>query len=796
MRRGARPVPRSTRSATRAVPSRSAPYPIIAVVATWTKRLRDRLPAGGGLRDEDWAGRHRLLTVLLAVSMVALIVFGVLQDSTHVPSLLATVGLVLPCLLAATRPRSRRLRSVFVALGYTAACAGFVSLAHGLTEAHFSFFIAVAALALYRDWAPFGAFLAATTVHHAVFGALLGDHTYDHGEAVAHPLVWALLHGSSVLFAAGFQIVSWRLTEVEEDRARENLDESQAQLSVAFDQTPVPMVILTPEGLVQRTNAAYREWLGLPGELPAGFSLADVPLDGVEEDVVPIFDLMARSREPLTVTRRYRRRDDGRLIWVQVHGTGLYDRHDRLRLIYAHCFDVTAPRDHEAELRYQVRHDALTGLLSRPALETDLAALLSASVEPVSVIYLDVDRFKSINDGAGHTTGDDVLRALAGRLTAVVPAGALLARLGGDEFVVALPGPAGIGLRVGNSILASLHEPLGGVPLSVSVGVATAFGPATVDDVVLAADTAMYAAKRAGGNRLQVFTEDLRIPVQERVVAEGRLRRALAGDPRHSLPLWFQPVVSTATGQIIGAEALVRMRAEDGAVLAPGHFIAAAEETGLIVPLGAHVLRCAVEHLLHWSDRLGYVSVNVSPRQLAEADFVPAVAALLAEHPRLDPSRLVLEVTETALISSTVDVSQRLTALKQLGVRIALDDFGTGYSSLTWLKSLPADVVKLDRSFVAGLAGDARKSSIISAVLWLARSLDMSTIAEGVEEIADWTALSAAGCPAVQGYFFSKPLPGPEFDRMLAAGTTVADVVSSTFGGVHLDETTGRAMAG
>ncbi|MBB2946760.1 diguanylate cyclase (GGDEF)-like protein/PAS domain S-box-containing protein [Actinoplanes lutulentus] len=764
-------------------------------MATWMKWLRDRLPTGGGLRDEDWAGRHRLLTVLLAVIMVALVLFGVLQREDHIPAMLLTVGLVLPCLIAASLLRSRRARSVFVALGYTAACAGIVSLSHGLTEAHFTFFISVGALALYRDWAPFGAFLVATTLHHAVFGTLVSDHTYDHNSAVAHPLVWAVIHGGAVLIAACFQIVSWRLTEVEEDRARENLDESQAQLSVAFDQTPIPMAMFSPEGMVLRSNAAYREWLGLPGDLPSGFSLADVPLTPVDPTEPPILALFADSHEPRTVTRQYRR-PDGSTIWVQVHGTGLYDRNNQLRLIYVHCFDVTATRDHEAELRYQVRHDALTGLLSRKAFEHDLAAMLTGSAEPVSVIYLDVDRFKSINDGAGHHTGDDVLRALAVRLSAVVPTGALIARLGGDEFVVALPGPSGTGLAVANGILGCLAEPLAGVPVSLSVGVTTAFGPSTADEIVLAADTAMYAAKRAGGNRLQVFTDDLRVPVQERIAAEARLRRALASDPRYTLPLWFQPVVSTATGRIIGAEALVRMRTEQGNVLAPGHFIGVAEETGMIVPLGEHVLRSAIEHLQHWSDWLGYVSVNVSPRQLAEADFVPMVAALLAEYPYIDPSRLVLEVTETALISSTVDVSERLALLKQLGVRVALDDFGTGYSSLTWLKSLPADVVKLDRSFVAGLADDPRKASIISAVLWLAHSLGMSTIAEGVEEFSDWEALREAGCPAVQGYFFSKPLPAPEFDRMLVAGTTVADVVNSTFGGVHLNETTGRALAG
>ncbi|WIM98665.1 EAL domain-containing protein [Actinoplanes oblitus] len=744
---------------------------------TWLRWL----PAGGKLRDEDWSARHRLLTIILAVAVVAVTVFGTLRPGGAL-TLLWTDLLVLPCVVAASRLPHRRLRSVSVAIGFTVACAGFVSLSNGLTEAHFAFFVAVAALALYRDWAPFGAFLVATTLHHGLFGALAGTHTYDHSSAKAHPLVWAALHGLAVLLAAGFQVVAWGLTETEERRAQNNLEESQAQLSVAFDETPVPMAMFAPDGVLLRSNAAYREWLRLPDDLPAGFTVRDLPLIPINEDS-RAFDNAVASPDPLTMVRQYRRTDDGTLIWVQVHSTPLYDKKGRLRFVFAHCMDITSARNHEAELRHQVRHDSLTGLLSRKAFEHDLAELL-AGRPPVSVVYLDVDRFKSVNDGSGHAAGDDVLRSLAARLSSVVPAGALLARLGGDEFVAAVAGPPAAGLRLGQEILAAMSEPLevtgSLLPVSVSVGVACEHGSEHADDVVLAADTAMYAAKRAGGNRLEVFTEDMRVSVHERLAAEARLRQALAGHLPWTLPLWFQPVVSTVTGQIIGAEALVRMRTPDGKILSPYHFIGAAEETGMIVPLGQHVLRSAIEHLIYWSGHLGYVSVNVSPRQLAEPDFVPVLAELLAQHPELDPARLVLEITETALLASTVDVTERLATVKRLGVRIALDDFGTGYSSLTWLESVPADVVKLDRSFVAGLAEDQRKSSIISAVLWLARSLGMSTIAEGVEEPADWTALRAAGCPAVQGYFFSPPRPPEEFQEMLISGACVTPLAQFT----------------
>jgi EAL domain-containing protein (putative c-di-GMP-specific phosphodiesterase class I) len=303
--------------------------------------------------------------------------------------------------------------------------------------------------------------------------------------------------------------------------------------------------------------------------------------------------------------------------------------------------------------------------------------------------------------------------------------------------------------------------------LSASVGLAVATGPGRAEDAVLCADTAMYAAKRGGGNRIQVFSDQMRVAVQDRIVAEKLLREALSGDRRETLPVWFQPIVSASDGEILGAETLVRMRTPDGVIHGPDKFVPAAEETGLIVPLGEHVLIEALRHLVEWRDRLRYVTVNVSPRQLAEPDFVPLLAGLLAANPELDPSRLVLEITETALLVSSVDVQERLETIKGLGVRIALDDFGTGYSSLTWLQSVPADVVKLDRSFVAGLSADPRKTSIIQAVLWLARALGMSAVAEGVEEEADVHALREAGCPLLQGYLFGRPMPPAEFATRL-----------------------------
>ncbi|WP_250029412.1 putative bifunctional diguanylate cyclase/phosphodiesterase [Paractinoplanes maris] len=739
-------------------------------MVTGRNALHRWLPTGGGLRDEDWAGRHRLMTRLLAAGLAALVAYGALRDELGGGNLTTwLILLTLPCVVAAATLRGHRLPSVFVALGFTMVCAAFVAMTHGRTEAHFTFFIVVGALALYRDWAPFGVFLVATTAHHGIFGILDAELTYGHHSAQKHPLFWALIHGVAVLLAATFQVVQWRLTEAEEQRAQENLDESQAQLTVAFDETPVPMAMLAPDGRILRTNSAYRSWLRLPDELPAGFLTSDLPIEPVDLSKAPMLDELVKQNGSSITTRQYRRKDTGETLWVEVHGTNVHDRSGRLRLIFVHCLDVTENHRHQEELQNQVRHDALTGLLSRSAFEHDLLTLLAAD-EPVSVLYLDVDRFKSINDGAGHAAGDELLRGLATRLSATVPAGALVARLGGDEFVVALAGPPRTGARVGHAILAAFAEPLevgdGHLQVSVSIGLAAGHGPEHGDETVLAADTAMYAAKRAGGNRLQTFSDDMRVKVREKIAAESRLREALSGDLTETLPIWFQPIVATDTGRIVGAEALVRLRTPQGELLSPFHFIPAAEETGMIVPLGEHVLRRAVQHLIEWSD-LDYVSVNVSPRQLAEPDFVPLLAHLLATHPALDPSRLVVEITETALLGSSVDVRERLETIKNLGVRIALDDFGTGYSSLTWLQSVPADVVKLDRSFVAGLAADPRKASIIQAVLWLARSLNMSVVAEGVEDPADWHALRDLDCPSCQGYLFGKPAPADEFTALL-----------------------------
>jgi diguanylate cyclase (GGDEF)-like protein/PAS domain S-box-containing protein len=731
------------------------------------------MPTGGGLRDEDWQGRHRLLTWTMLASTVALTGVGIVRDRLDVEWLVAVV-LISGCTLGAFFLPPHRLPSSAVALGFTAVCADLVMMFDGLTEAHFSFFIVVGALALYRDWVPFITFLTATVAHHALAGVFMAHMTYDHAEARQHPWFWAAVHGGAVLMCAGTQLVAWRLTETEEHRAGADLTEAEAQFSAAFEEAPVAMSMMAPDGRLLRVNPAFTAWLGLPDVLPPGYLGTDLPFRPEPPNQPQMLDRLLNSTISVIREERTYRHDDGSFLHVDMHCSALRDETGRLQLVITHFLDVTEKRAHEAALHRKVRQDALTRLLSRSAFEDDLADLVQARDGRVSVIYIDVDRFKAVNDSHGHGVGDEVLRLLGSRLSALAPADALVARLGGDEFAIALPGLISRSETLGAAIVRSCEEPFelaGGAHLAVtvSVGVSAAVPGESAEGKLQSADLAMYAAKQGGRDRIRLFDDRMRLETQRRVAAEQSLRDALDGDRTETLPVWFQPIVSLRTRRIVGAESLIRLRTADGRIVPPGDFIPIAEETGLVVPLGEHVLRTALSHLQAWGDRLPYVSVNVSPRQLSEPGFVPMLMGELKASGLQDPSRLVLEITESSLLQSTVDVKERLAAIKDLGVRMALDDFGTGYSSLTWLQSVPADIVKLDRSFVAGLAGDPGKAAIISAVLWLAKSLGMSVIAEGVEEEEDAQMLAQADCPSAQGYLFSRPVEPGAFEALLPA---------------------------
>ncbi len=434
---------------------------------------------------------------------------------------------------------------------------------------------------------------------------------------------------------------------------------------------------------------------------------------------------------------------------------------------------------HEERVNHTAHHDPLTGLANRSLLMDRLGVELARARrtgQTVAVLFVDLDRFKVINDSLGHAAGDALLIDVASRLQGTLRLEDTVARIGGDEFVMVcgglnLPGEVDVIAARVSTVLSEPHVVAGReVYACPSIGIALAPGTSTdPEDLVADADLAMYQAKAAGRGRWVVFTPALRGDTT-RVELESGLRHALE---RGELRVVYQPVIDLADGGIIGAEALVRWDHPQRGLLLPMEFIPLAEETGLIVPVGRWVLAEACRQAAEWQangvvpgERFE-ISVNVSARQVS-ADFARDVIAAL-ESSGLDPTHLALEITETFLMQDAQAAYAVLAELRRRGVRISVDDFGTGYSSLAYLKRFPLDLVKVDRSFVRDIGPDAEDSAVVAAVASLARSIGLQVIAEGVETADQLERLRALGCQAAQGFLFSKPLAPAAFEALLAS---------------------------
>ena len=444
--------------------------------------------------------------------------------------------------------------------------------------------------------------------------------------------------------------------------------------------------------------------------------------------------------------------------------------------------DISERKALERQLTFQALHDPLTGLANRTLFGDRVEHALKRSrrrLGTVAVLVLDLDDFKRINDSHGHAVGDRLLVAAAARIAAVLRAGDTAARLGGDEFAVLLEDfddadeAQLVAERVGEAFRGSFD--LGGVEafISASVGVALGRGAEFDPDELLSnADLAMYVAKAKGKRRWEMFDPSMHREVQIRLVLEADLRRAVS---RNEFEVYYQPVWATNTRRMVGVEALVRWRHPSRGLLAPAHFIAAAEETGLIVPIGRLVLREACRQVAAW-DRAGgpaaglSVSVNLSPRQLREADLVETIAGALVDS-GLRADRLSLEITEAVLVDDSQAMFELLRELKALGVRISIDDFGTGYSSLSYLRRLPIDTLKIAKPFVDVIANGALDEALAQAIVSLARSLQLEVIAEGIEQESQLDVLVRIGCELGQGYLVSPPVPA---DGLLAFASRTA----------------------
>ncbi len=438
--------------------------------------------------------------------------------------------------------------------------------------------------------------------------------------------------------------------------------------------------------------------------------------------------------------------------------------------------DITDRVEAAAELKERAYHDGLTGLPNRSLLlERIREALLRATAQHrlVGVLFLDLDRFKVVNDSLGHAAGDELLMEVSRRLNSIIRDVDTVARLGGDEFVVVIDmEDEAESVLAADRFRRAIAKPIllgsESMVVTTSIGIAVSDGSDEPADLLRDADTALYRAKETGRDRADQFDDQLRTRAVNRLDMERRLRAALDDDGPGAVVVHYQPIIELTTGTVVGAEALVRLRDDDGLLRRPSEFVDVAEETGLIAQLGRTVLGAAARQLTLWDARGQSpltVSVNVSPRQLADARFAQLVAADLTAI-GLDPSRMTLELTESALIDANPITESVLAELTDLGIRIGLDDFGTGFSSLAYLKRFPIDFVKIDRSFVDGLGSEDDDTAIVRAIIALAHSLSMQVTAEGVETALQLRELQTLGCDRAQGNLLGETVGVTSFDPL------------------------------
>ena len=429
-----------------------------------------------------------------------------------------------------------------------------------------------------------------------------------------------------------------------------------------------------------------------------------------------------------------------------------------------------------AQLMRTAAHDPLTGLPTRSLLLERLEHELARDATDgarIAVLFVDLDNFKLVNDSLGHGSGDEVLAEMARRIVGCIGAEETASRFGGDEVVILHPRATDdSGVALGKRILAAMAEPIlisgKEVVVSASVGVALCTpGEKSAEQLLREADTALYAAKDRGRARLEQFNDDLHARAEKRVQIESDLRAALR---ESQLFVEYQPQVRLKDGSVVGVEALVRWRHPVHGIIPPGDFIPVAEDCGLIVKIGQQVLQESCRKLAEWTKLMPgrplAMTVNVSPRQIAEPAFIPELRQVLADT-GIDPAALCLEITESVMMGATEEVVRLLDQIKQLGIFIAIDDFGTEHSSLSRLRDMPAEVLKIDRSFIDGLSSEPGDTAIVSSILSLAYAMGKHTIAEGVEKREQAAMLLRMGCEVAQGYFFSRPVAAEQIVPML-----------------------------
>jgi diguanylate cyclase (GGDEF)-like protein/PAS domain S-box-containing protein len=729
------------------------------------------------LSEEAFRTRHRALRWVLWAQfpLIALVMAssGTSAASHHtMPGMVGvdgggvvtvtTLGLV-ACALASLVVRPPRAAAAVVSLGLLLAAALMTAVSGGRTELHFAFFLVVGLVSLYQDWLPLALAFVLVVVHHLAMG--LHDPTllFSDADAKRDWLGLTALHAGFIFGSCVIQVVYWRFAaraQEETDRVRaeaqQALRRSAERYETLVQESSDIITVVDSSGKVTSVSAAVHRVMGYRPEQLAG----------------------ARYRTLVHPDDRGRLEATGQRAEVRLrHADGAWHWHDMaIRDLSANPAvggwvvnhrDVTERRVFQDRLEHEATHDALTGLVNRGELIRALDAHMAAAAGDLAVLYLDLDGFKQINDTYGHEAGDALLVAVARALHRCVLGSDVVGRLGGDEFAVVLtraPGADGA-ITVANRIIAELARPvlISGreTAARTSIGIALA-GPGPIDTDVLLhrADTAMYHAKRDPESSWRLYVEGLHDPDHGQPALEDELRAAIDGG---ELRVLYQPQVALETGEPFGVEALVRWQHPTRGLLLPEHFLALAEQAGLVTGLDHWVLAHSCAAMARWrgtrTGRLG-LAVNLSPRHLREPGAADRILAVLREHD-FPADDLTVEITESAALDADT-LTPALARLRDHGVRIALDDFGTGHSSLRHLTDLPVDALKLEECFVAELDGTPERSAVAQAVIRLGQVLHLDTIAEGVETAEQARELTLLGCRAAQGFHFAPPLPEEE----------------------------------
>ncbi|WP_255438226.1 EAL domain-containing protein [Ammoniphilus sp. YIM 78166] len=550
--------------------------------------------------------------------------------------------------------------------------------------------------------------------------------------------------------------------------------ETTDTLQALIKSSPLAIVSFDHDGYVNMWNPAAEKLLGWQEEEVLNQPNPLFSEDTNADEFMKLLGLLLQGNA-LTDIEMKRVRKDGTPIDLSLSITLLYDKQGDIRGGVALFADITKRKQAEQMIKKMAYFDSLTDLPNRTLFYDRLTQAISQTKrtkKPIAVLFLDLDRFKIINDSLGHTAGDQLLREVSKRLLTCIREGDTVSRQGGDEFTILLPNTNHLGAAtVARRMISLISQPmeLNGHEILVTPSIGISMYPEHGEDVeslLKNADTAMYHAKDLGKNNFQFYTSKLDQKVLERLTLENELRKALE---RKEFVLHYQPLIQINSNKMIGVEALIRWQHPLLGIISPTRFIPLAEETGLIVPIGEWILHSACAQNKAWQDQ-GYpplkVSVNLSGRQFKEPDLVHTIADIL-DKTGLDPQYLELEITENISMNDVNFTIQALQELKALGLKISIDDFGTGYSSLNYLKKFPIDTLKIDQSFVRDIHTDRDDAAIVKAIMAMAFSLDLNVIAEGVETIEQLLFLTKQNCPEAQGYYFNKPLTPDEVLNLL-----------------------------